>query len=100
MDFRNEKAKKLKQGAIRAMFDRAATMTDVISMGIGEPDMPTPELVCRAGAEALQQGLTQVRCSCAAPLRNARLLRQWAMTQRRRSSLQTAVWELYRCCSV
>ena len=35
MDFRNEKAKKLKQGAIRAMFDRAATMTDVISMGIG-----------------------------------------------------------------
>ena len=58
MDFRNEKAKKLKQGAIRAMFDRAATMTDVISMGIGEPDMPTPELVCRAGAEALQQGLT------------------------------------------
>ena len=84
MDFRNEKAKKLKQGAIRAMFDRAATMTDVISMGIGEPDMPTPELVCRAGAEALQQGL----------------LRQWAMTQRRRSSLQTAVWELYRCCSL
>ena len=58
MDFRNVKAKKLKQGAIRAMFDRAATMTDVISMGIGEPDMPTPELVCRAGAEALQQGLT------------------------------------------
>ena len=58
MDFRNEKAKKLKQGAIRAMFDRAATMTDVISMGSGEPDMPTPELVCRAGAEALQQGLT------------------------------------------
>lgn len=58
MDFRNEKAKKLKQGAIRAMFDRAATMRDVISMGIGEPDMPTPELVCRAGAEALQQGLT------------------------------------------
>ena len=58
MDFRNEKAKKLKQGAIRAMFDRAATMTDVISMGIGEPDMPTPGLVCRAGAEALQQGLT------------------------------------------
>lgn len=54
MDFRNEKAKKLKQGAIRAMFDRAATMTDVISMGIGEPDMPTPEL----GAEQARK-----RCS-------------------------------------
>lgn len=56
MDFRNEKAKKLKQGAIRAMFDRAATMTDVISMGIGEPDMPTPELVCRAGAGSAAAG--------------------------------------------
>ena len=64
MDFRNEKAKKLKQGAIRAMFDRAATMTDVISMGIGEPDMPTPELVCRAGADALH---AERRYDAAAP---------------------------------
>ena len=58
MDYINVKAKTLKQGAIRAMFDKAASMTDVISMGIGEPDMPTPELVCRAGAEALERGVT------------------------------------------
>ena len=58
MDWINEKAKTLRQGAIRAMFDKASTMDNVISMGIGEPDMPTPELVCRAGAKALQQGLT------------------------------------------
>ena len=58
MDFRNEKSRRLKQGAIRAMFDRACTMENVISMGIGEPDMPTPELVCSAGAEALRRGLT------------------------------------------
>ncbi len=49
MEWINEKAKTLKQGAIRAMFDRANTMTGVISLGIGEPDMPTPKLVCRAG---------------------------------------------------
>ena len=52
MEWINEKAKTLKQGAIRAMFDRANTMTGVISLGIGEPDMPTPKLVCEACKEA------------------------------------------------
>ena len=58
MDFLNEKARELRQGEIRAMFDQAAAMEDVISMGIGEPDMPTPELVCRAASEALWKGIT------------------------------------------
>ena len=58
MDIINEKAKTLRQGAIRAMFDRAAKMENVISMGIGEPDMATPELVCQAGAQALKMGMT------------------------------------------
>ena len=58
MDFLNEKARELRQGEIRAMFDQAAAMEDVISMGIGEPDMPTPELVCRAASEALRKGIT------------------------------------------
>ena len=48
MEFISQKAKGLKQGAIRAMFDRAGTMTNVISLGIGEPDMATPQLVCDA----------------------------------------------------
>lgn len=54
----NEKAKTLQQGAIRAMFDRANKMTGVISLGIGEPDMPTPALVCEAAKEALDKGIT------------------------------------------
>jgi len=58
MQWINEKAKELSQGAIRAMFDKANTMTNVVSMGIGEPDMATPALVCEAGAEALQKGIT------------------------------------------
>ncbi len=56
MNWINAKAKTLRQGAIRAMFDKAATIDNVISMGIGEPDMATPELVCRAGCEALEKG--------------------------------------------
>ena len=58
MQIINQKASKLKQGAIRAMFDHANMMTDVISMGIGEPDMATPELVCAAGKKALDMGMT------------------------------------------
>lgn len=58
MEFISERAKGLKQGAIREMFDRAAAMDGVISMGIGEPDMPTPALVCQAAEEALRQGVT------------------------------------------
>jgi len=58
MEIVSEKAKTLKQGAIRAMFDRANTMSDVISLGIGEPDMATPKLVCDAAKEALDKGIT------------------------------------------
>ena len=56
--FINQKAARLRQGAIRAMFDQAATMQNVISMGIGEPDMPTPDPVCRAGIQAIETGET------------------------------------------
>ena len=60
MQWINQKAKDLSQGAIRAMFDRANAMgaDDIISMGIGEPDMATPCLVCEAAGQALDMGLT------------------------------------------
>ena len=58
MEFISEKAKTLQQGAIRAMFDRANAMTGVISLGIGEPDMPTPAFVCEAAKKALDLGIT------------------------------------------
>ena len=54
----NKKAFELKQGAIRAMFDKARTMENVISMGIGEPDLDTPREVCEKATEALQKGFT------------------------------------------
>ena len=54
----NEKAKNTDQGAIRVMFDKAAKMQDVISMGIGEPSQNTNLAICRACADALMSGKT------------------------------------------
>ena len=54
----NEKARNMDQGAIRVMFDKAATMDNVISMGIGEPRENTDLSICRACADALMAGNT------------------------------------------
>lgn len=43
---------------IRKFFDIAATMDDVISLGIGEPDFTSPAGVIQAGIEALKHGET------------------------------------------
>src|SRR5438309_4833024 len=43
---------------IRRFFDIAATMKDVISLGIGEPDFVTPEPIVSAGIASLKAGHT------------------------------------------
>src|SRR5438874_13235505 len=43
---------------IRKFFDIVATMKDVISLGIGEPDFVTPEPIVAAGIRSLQSGHT------------------------------------------
>jgi aminotransferase len=43
---------------IRKFFDIVATMKDVISLGIGEPDFVTPDLILRAGIASLEKGET------------------------------------------
>ncbi len=43
---------------IRRFFDIAATMADVISLGIGEPDFVTPAPIVQAGIESLRRGET------------------------------------------
>jgi len=48
----------LKPSGIRKFFDIAATMKDVISLGIGEPDFTTPEPILEAGIRSLQAGET------------------------------------------
>ncbi|MFZ5919828.1 MAG: pyridoxal phosphate-dependent aminotransferase [Chloroflexota bacterium] len=48
----------LKPSGIRKFFDIAATMDDVISLGIGEPDFTTPRPILEAGIRSLQDGET------------------------------------------
>jgi len=48
----------LKPSGIRKFFDIAATMKDVISLGIGEPDFTTPKPILDAGVRSLQAGET------------------------------------------
>jgi aminotransferase len=44
---------------IRKFFDIAATMPDVISLGIGEPDFVTPDVIRQAGIASLERGETR-----------------------------------------
>jgi len=48
----------LKPSGIRKFFDIVATMKDVISLGIGEPDFVTPQPIIEAGIQALHSGET------------------------------------------
>ena len=43
---------------IRRFFDIAATMDDVISLGIGEPDFVSPDVALEAGIDSLKEGRT------------------------------------------
>src|SRR5512135_1427207 len=48
----------LKPSGIRKFFDIVATMKDVISLGIGEPDFVTPQPIVEAGIKSLRAGDT------------------------------------------
>ena len=45
----------IKPSGIRKFFDIAATMDDVISLGVGEPDFQTPWSVRKAGITSLEK---------------------------------------------
>ena len=49
----------IKPSGIRRFFDIAATMDDVISLGVGEPDFSTPWQVRKAGINSLEKGKTK-----------------------------------------
>ncbi|MBR5783256.1 MAG: aminotransferase class I/II-fold pyridoxal phosphate-dependent enzyme [Clostridia bacterium] len=61
MDYENtvsRVARDIKPSGIRKFFDIAATMDDVISLSIGEPDFDTPWHIREAGIISLEQGKT------------------------------------------
>jgi len=51
-------ATSLKPSGIRKFFDLAATMEDVISLGVGEPDFATPWVMRETAIFSLEQGQT------------------------------------------
>lgn len=55
----NEKVVAIKPSGIRKFFDIAEQMDDVISLGVGEPDFPTPWHIRSAGIRSLEQGRTR-----------------------------------------
>ncbi len=56
--FTSALARSIPPSGIRRFFDIAATMEDVISLGIGEPDFDTPAPIVEAGIAALRRGAT------------------------------------------
>jgi aminotransferase len=54
----SDRVKAVPPSGIRRFFDILATMTDVISLGIGEPDFETPRSIIEAGVESLREGRT------------------------------------------
>ena len=57
-DFVSRRITSVPPSGIRRFFDIAATMDDVISLGIGEPDFVTPEPILQAGIASLEDGDT------------------------------------------
>ncbi|MCB0072612.1 MAG: aminotransferase class I/II-fold pyridoxal phosphate-dependent enzyme [Caldilineaceae bacterium] len=54
----SQRVKAVPPSGIRRYFDIAATMEDVISLGIGEPDFVSPPPILNAGIASLQRGQT------------------------------------------
>lgn len=54
----NDTIKQIPPSGIRKFFDLAASMDDVISLGVGEPDFATPWAIREAGIYSLERGRT------------------------------------------
>ena len=54
----SERVRSVPPSGIRRFFDIAATMDDVISLGIGEPDFVTPDVIREAGIRSIREGYT------------------------------------------
>ncbi len=57
-NFVSQKVAAIPPSGIRRFFDIAATMDDVISLGIGEPDFVTPQPIIKSGIRSLEAGET------------------------------------------
>ncbi len=58
MTWLSQRVQSVPPSGIRRFFDIAATMKDVISLGIGEPDFVTPDVIRQAGIRSIEAGYT------------------------------------------
>ncbi len=56
--FISQSVQDMKPSGIRRYFDIAATMENVITLGIGEPNFTTPQHIMRAGVDSIMAGHT------------------------------------------
>lgn len=63
---------------IRKFFDIAATMKDVISLGIGEPDFVTPDVIRAAGIASLNRGETRYTSNSGISELRQAIVAKWA----------------------
>jgi aminotransferase len=58
MSYLSRSVQRLRPSGIRRYFDIAATMDDVVTLGIGEPNFVTPQHIMDAAIESMMQGKT------------------------------------------
>ena len=58
LEFVNKQVREIPPSGIRRFFDIAATMEDVISLGVGEPDFVTPWHIRSEAVRSLEKGRT------------------------------------------
>lgn len=79
---------KAPKSSIRALFDLAAGRSDIISLGIGQPDFQTPENVIQGNIEALNKNITNY-----APTRGVPELLKLIENKLKKSNNIQANWE-------
>ena len=57
-NYLSNSVQQLRPSGIRRYFDIAATMDDVVTLGIGEPNFVTPQHIMNAGIESMNRGNT------------------------------------------
>lgn len=72
-DFVAKNVSQLPPSGIRKFFDVVATMSDVVSLGVGEPDFKTPEHVRKAAIDLLEEGRTRYTANLGMPALRERI---------------------------
>lgn len=72
-DFIAKTVQALPPSGIRRFFDVVATMSDVVSLGVGEPDFKTPQHVRQAAIALLEEGRTRYTANLGMPALRERI---------------------------